>query len=269
MRKNVYGLLTIILAGCILCGCGSVKATEDKAVKDEYQMVKEMISETTELNERQKKIMEQEGLSTDFDQLSQRQQEAAIKIEMLMTYLEDKYDKEFVYEGYNDDNYGSLAARALDDNRCRKIQAALDYEDGEYKYRDTYARNVLAANDYENLFDEFMMEHYPDPDYFVDIYIGKLDEEKITTDNASVSLKIVLKSCFDTEEEYNDFLTAVAEWMQNDKYHNSIYCQVMDENDFKEANYFNYTRLMREGRYRYCFDVDIDSDGSITVKEQD
>ena len=41
----------------------------------------------------------------------------------------------------------------------------------------------------------------------------------------------------------------------------------MDENDFKEANYFNYTRLMREDRYRYCFDVDIDSDGTIIVKE--
>ena len=55
--------------------------------------------------------------------------------------------------------------------------------------------------------------------------------------------------------------------MRGIKYHNSIYCQVMDENDFKEANYFNYTRLMREDRYRYCFDVDIDSDGTIIVKE--
>ena len=269
MKKTVYGILTLIIAGCILCGCGSSKTTEDKVTKGEYTMVKEMISQTTELNERQKKIMEKEGLPTDFNQLSQRQQEAAIKIEMLMTYLEDKYDKEFVYEGYNDDYYGSLVARALDDNRCRKIQASLDYENGEYKYSDTYAEVVLAANEYENLFDEFMMENYPEPDYFVDIYVGKMDGEKITTNNGSVSLKIVLKSCFDTKDEYKEFLTAIAEWMQNEKYHNSIYCQVMDEEDFKEANYFNYTRLMREDRYSYCFDVDIDTDGSISVKEWD
>ena len=188
---------------------------------------------------------------------------------LFLDFSEEKYDKEFVYEGYSDGSVGSLEARALDDNKCRVMQAFLDYENGKYTYSDTYNIDVLAPNDYEKLFDEFMKENYPEPDYFLDIYVAEMDGEKITTDNASVSLKMVLKSCFDTKDEYVEFLEAVAEWMQNDKYGEAIYCQVMDEEDFKEANYYNYSRLMRENRYKYRFDVDIEPKQPIEVEELD
>ena len=265
MKKKLYRAIVLVFTCVMLSGCGEDSSNNKQMT--EYQMSKKMIEETTELNDRQKEIMKKEGLSENYSELKDRQKEAAIKIEMLMCYLEDKYDTEFVYESYNDEYDGTLAARALDDNRCRIIQASLDWKNGEYTYSDTYNRVVLAANDYENLFDEFMMENYPEPDYFLDINVADMDGEKVTTDNSSVSLKIVLKSYFETKEEYEQFLKSVAEWMQNDKYHNSIYCQVMDKEDFEEANYFNYTRLMREDRYKYRFDVDIKTDGRIKVEE--
>ena len=267
INKKIIILMMICL--CMLCTACDSSLGEEILEEQEILMAERMVNTTTELNDRQKKIMEKEGLPQDYDKLTDRQKEAAIKADMLLTYLEDKYNKEFAYISYMETYEGSLAARALDDGRCRHILASLEWNGKEYTYKDTYSRDVLAADDYENLFDEFMMENYPEIDYFLDVGVCDMDEgEKITTDNACVALTMVIDDCYEDKIDYKDFLTTATKWMENSKYNNRIFCVVMEHEDFETANYFNYLRYLHEDKYKYVFNSRITADGEFTFKER-
>ena len=54
----------------------------------------------TILNERQREILVQMELPTEYDELSASQQLAIQRIESMLTYLEDKYEPSFEYAGY-------------------------------------------------------------------------------------------------------------------------------------------------------------------------
>lgn len=52
------------------------------------------------LNERQKSILQEMGLSTDYEKLDAPQQKSIIAIEELLTHLENRYNLSFSYVGY-------------------------------------------------------------------------------------------------------------------------------------------------------------------------
>ena len=58
-----------------------------------------------ELNDRQKKILQEVGLSQNPSELSYGQQRSIVEIERMLVYLENKYDKSFRYLGYSNGLY--------------------------------------------------------------------------------------------------------------------------------------------------------------------
>ena len=132
MIKKISRIAYLICLCFLLSGCALFhNKGDDSETKFEYQMVKEMISQPVELNDRQKEILESEGLSTNYNSLNDEQKESIIKIEMLLTYLEDKYGEEFKYVKYYVDYEGILIARALDDGKCRQFNVLNDDVDFE------------------------------------------------------------------------------------------------------------------------------------------
>lgn len=85
--KKPYSLLTLITAILCFtfCGCSLPRYNN----KDKTSKTK--VSEMTELTERQKKVLESEGLPTDIDKLSYQQKSGIINIEKAYEYLDDKY----------------------------------------------------------------------------------------------------------------------------------------------------------------------------------
>ena len=90
MHKKVVLLIAIMML--MLCGCNNKTAdSSEEAASKKY---------TIELTERQKKILRDEGLPEECDQLTDSQKNAIVKIERALAYLEETYNDEFEYDRY-------------------------------------------------------------------------------------------------------------------------------------------------------------------------
>ena len=80
--KKIIALLAaaILTSGLFSCGKASTK--------------------TKELNDWQKEVLAAEGLPTEADQLTDSQLRSIQRIYEMITYLNEKYDEEFIYGGY-------------------------------------------------------------------------------------------------------------------------------------------------------------------------
>ena len=94
------------------------------------------------LNERQKKILVENGLSADWKDLKYDQKESITAIEEMLEYLEEKYGKEFEYSGYNSGlSFGDkeeLIAVAVDDDPIYDGVSVWRDEDNKKEFYDDY-----------------------------------------------------------------------------------------------------------------------------------
>ena len=86
MKKIIAIITTVFLvAGVFSCGNKSASTTS---------------TQTELLNDWQKEVLAAEGLPTEADQLTDAQLRSIQRIYEMITYLNDKYDEEFIYAGY-------------------------------------------------------------------------------------------------------------------------------------------------------------------------
>ena len=74
-----------------MAGCGFWEKEKEPVPGKETKVV---------LNERQRELLTEEALPTDFEALPDPQQEALVAIEKMLCFLEEKYGREFSYCGY-------------------------------------------------------------------------------------------------------------------------------------------------------------------------
>ncbi|WP_040214971.1 hypothetical protein [Clostridium polynesiense] len=105
MDKKTLASLSKFILGIILIGSVLVLSGCDSIIKE----IGEAFSRPSErekveivLTERQKQILYDSGLSTDYDSLLQSQKSAIIAIEEMLQAVEKKYGMEFAYSGYTD-----------------------------------------------------------------------------------------------------------------------------------------------------------------------
>lgn len=110
-----------------------------------------------ELTERQKSILESEGLPTEIEKLTYRQEKAIMGIEELLTYLENKYDREFIFVDYSLPSTVScetLRARvpegdSKDNFDVRRIDGQIEDDYMKVAIRDDYGKyveDILVSN---------------------------------------------------------------------------------------------------------------------------
>ncbi|WP_143008423.1 hypothetical protein [Pseudobutyrivibrio sp. YE44] len=219
--------------------------TEAKLAENEN--VKLLISQTTELNDRQKRIMQWEGVTTDYSQMNDEQKEAAIKIEMLYHYLDEKYPgKEFEYKNFLLYPIGAdLIVKETSDKKHREVSVSLEWDNKEkkYKYSDYYYLAVLASDEYEKLIKEHIKESDPNANFFLDVEIQHVDNEteKIAIDNADGSITIVMENKFASKDEAESYLQEFDDWLiaNNNNHGGIIRLIVVDSNTFESAKFSN------------------------------
>ena len=151
--KKLIIIGIVIIMGTGVCGC-SMKRNDSNGKK-----LSEMGNKVAELvlNERQKEILEEVGLSTDVEELTYMQKRAIITIDEMLTAVEEKYNRSFSYAGYVAPGlleyehliaYPSDGARSFDSFEVRKVEG----ENGT-EYEDDYM-NVVVRDD----FSEYMTE---------------------------------------------------------------------------------------------------------------
>ena len=125
--KVIAGLGLIVIIGA--CGCSMGKEETDE--------------ELTELTEQQIEILEQEGMPTDINQLSELQKYDIQKIDEMMNDMEETYGEDFVFDGYHEPEFLDrwekvYVYRAADTDKTSLITVKRKWENGEWVYEDEY-----------------------------------------------------------------------------------------------------------------------------------
>lgn len=177
------------------------------------------------LTERQEELLEEMGLPTEYDRLTDTQKSAITSIEDCLIYLEEKYQEEFRYLSYAE-------ASALEEEHMEAYPASgtqtdvvtvyRTYENGEYHYTDDYG-NIGVKPLYESRVREYTTQTFPDNGVkvFSDIRNSgpgtegqSVSEENVLQTTSAVTY-IFISDTVCTEELFQDFTQDCAKWMES------------------------------------------------------
>ena len=227
MQKRIVLLITIL--SLMLCGCAG-KAPDSGASGQSEKY-------TVELTERQKKILRDEGLPEEYDRLTDSQKNAIVKIERVLSYLEETYEDEFEYMGYVSGGLdGEYVTVKISGTLPEKIVTVyISYKNGKYSYSDNYETKI-AEEEYKKEITDFL-SGYLDPADF-QVYA----------------------------EEVKAAAQAYAEWIaaMENKGGGGADFKVYRAEDYILINEFNYRDYL--GQWIYEIDVTVDADGTIRLR---
>ena len=100
--KKLITLFTATITSVVCLGsCGRTQTTKPPQTSINTSQAETSIQTSNDiLNDWQKEVLAAEGLPTEADQLTDAQLRSIQRIYEMITYLNDKYDEEFIYAGY-------------------------------------------------------------------------------------------------------------------------------------------------------------------------
>jgi hypothetical protein len=237
MKKLIALMTTAVLATSMVSSCG--KAANSSS-GHHWQN-----SET--LNEWQKSLLKAEGLPTDIEQLSPSQKRSIQHIYEMITYLNEKYDEEFVYAGYVEPGVmdeETLYARSLSDEKQSAVTVKID-SNGDFT-DDYYS---VGIRDYcEKLYNDFIKGYFNSDKavIFIDNFDCKINNlNEIKNDNFENKVggcnNIFISSKICTEKEFEDFIADYYRWCDKHELVLTNRITLIDIGDFSNINYLNYT----------------------------
>ena len=123
------------------------------------------------LSDRQKSILQKEGLPTDYDALSLTQKVSIEAIEDMFTYLDMMYpDEQFEFSGY-------VAQSSLESEQLivfsqyGKVTVHRDINGDSFEYNDDF-KEIKAADMYSTVINELIAKQYNEKDYIVDTVVN-------------------------------------------------------------------------------------------------
>lgn len=160
----VFIITLIIAAVCVLFfdahSAYYIGNKETSIVKSEYI-----------LNDRQKSILQKEGLPTDYDSLSLTQKVSIDAIEDMFTYLDMRYpDEKFEFSGY-------VAQSPLESeqlivfSRYGKVTVQRNISGDSPEYNDDF-KEIKAADMYSTVINDALAKQYNETDYIVDTVVS-------------------------------------------------------------------------------------------------
>lgn len=253
-------------------GCSEKKYENKKIVADGY-MPENGISITDEdwtksykehmqLNDRQKRILKEMGLSTNFKELTDKQIANISRIEEILQYLDKKYNKEFEYAGYVEksaleDEY--LLAYSKDGNKNTEI---FKVECSKNKFTDDYL-NLLIRPVYENKMYKRMkcIVKNADLKIYSTIYesdITKVDfGEEDVTKNTKSSTMIFLSSENLNTEDYDSLYGKVKLILMKNQFSGNFQLLIYKKEYFNKLNREIYYAYLDENYYLYRKTINI------------
>lgn len=183
MKIKVLCLMILIVVVGV-SGCGMEQ--------NKMELKKANMYANVELTQRQKNILEEQGLSTEVNDLTVIQIKSIIAIEEILSYLENKYDKSFVYVGYT-------PASSLEQESLRACISggdpqfdSFDVKRTEDGYEDDYML-VAIRDDYTN-------------------YIEELLKSELKNESLRLFAQIYTTELTELPEDKEDYLETVSSW---------------------------------------------------------
>ena len=267
-NRTIVYLVGIMLLCLLLSGC---KPSEniDAATETEKPEAMEV---SIVLNERQKAILEEEGLPTDYNSLTLTQKNAIVSIEDMLQYLENKYDMEFGYYGYVQSGWMDrehLIAIPPEGVSDYAVTVYRDYENGEYIYSDDFL-TVLAHPVYTEAMQNYFAGQMKAGTFkvFTDYLSGEISENP---DNILKSVSgvvhVALNSSEYSENSLRGYAEAFAAWYMENSVDNPVTLAIMlvPEDLFKQLGETNYENSLNPDTYSARITCVINSDGAVNI----
>ena len=172
-KKMIIGLLICLGALILILTIAAVGVLFIDTHSAHYMGDKDTSSVQSEyiLSDRQKSILQKEGLSTDYDSLSLTQKAGIEAIEDMFTYLDMRYpDEKFEFSGY-------VAQSPLESeqlivfSRYGKVTVHRDISGDSPEYDDDF-EEIKAADMYSTVINELIAKQYNETDYIVDTVVN-------------------------------------------------------------------------------------------------
>lgn len=206
------------------------------------------------LNERQKSILSEQGLPTEYGELSSSQQRAIVSIEKMLLYVEDKYNTSFSYAGYS-------AASTLEKEHMRAFPTSGDMETDSFTitksetgYEDDYI-NMAANKSYSNYVYEGIKKMIPDTEVKVFTEVTKISLLEVPTISSDFdgkvesSLWIFIDGATLTENNLNDFKERFIEFMKKHELYGIAQIIFLKEGEIAYLARYNYTDYLSDGHF--------------------
>lgn len=258
----IIGAIVLIM-GIVIIAFKELKTPTNDTIKDSKVI----------LNERQKAILEVEGLSTNYDELTYIQKNAIQEIEEMLVYLENKYNETFVYVRYD---YSKKELCALREGTEYDADANLNYyiyvtgdDSQENSYSDSYEESMLEVRLSEQLKKE--LENYwtekVGEDFVLFMPVSDFTEydENNLIGSASIESYVFIDSSTIDESKLESVANKYADWIKSklDGGFNSTRIFVLEQDDLKLLTIYNYTDKFEKALYSR--DVLVKRSGEIEI----
>lgn len=234
----ILGLCMLLL----LCSCDSSE------VKNELSN-NTSVEETIMLNQRQKKILEDMRLPTDYDSLTTRQKNAIIAIEEMLSYLEGKYDDKFEYYDYYEAVPG-IEAHLEAGCSVGIVTVYRRSENGTDSYTDDYMA-VSTSPQYGEIIENYIGQFFNPSSYKVFSIVSdvkKIDEDLLSVASAT---SFVFFDRSVAESDFDEFVQEYANWIKQNAQGNAIVTKffLLKNDDLNSINKYNYEEKLYEVEY--------------------
>lgn len=268
--KFIMEIVICTIMSSVLIGCGSNHGTvaeSNTANAVENTETVQLEVNMVVLNERQKQILKDNGLSEAYDQLTDSQKDAIVKIERVLCYLEEKYNHQFEYDGYVASGIdGQYVTVKIPDTQPEKIVTVdISYEDGKYIYSDNY-KELMAEDEFSKEVETFLSDYLHSGDFKVYVEILELKEKGDSVVERATACPVIFLNNVYSESEVEAAAKAFAEWIvaMKNKNGGGADFRILEKEDYAEVNEFNYKDYF--GKDILWLSVSVNSNKSIEVQ---
>ncbi len=206
------------------------------------------------LNQRQKDILAEEGLSTEYTELLTSQKTAIVAIEEMLSYAEEKYNTSFSYAGYG-------APSFLEREYMRAFPTSGDKETDCFTitktdtgYVDDYI-NVAANAVFVSYVCDGIKTILPDTEVKVYAEITKTSLDEVPTADTDLqgkiesSLMVFIDGAALSEQDFRDFKTDFNEYLTGQQLYGTAQLILLKEDQLVYLTKYNYTDYLSEEYY--------------------
>lgn len=255
--KKVLIVIGIIVA--VLVGVGFITLTGNTNTYNNIEEGTNADSIVT-LTERQKNILSENGLPTEYNELTYSQKSAIVAIEEMLCAMETKYGISFEYAGYIPggilEKEQLIAYPSTGDSEDDIFTVTRTLENGEYIYKDGY-KNLAT----KSVFNEFILNYCSEKlgEGNVKVYSLvsniKTDEFPFSLENVEHNVDgdnwIFIDGAVISKEKYDMFVTALESWLIDNEVSGGNQVILLNGGELKYLAKYNYTDYL-SNQYWIC-----------------
>lgn len=245
MKRRVgFGIIVSLLILTIgVCGCTMNNSDLPSSTESEVS-----------LNQRQKGILTEQGLSTEYMELSASQQKAIVSIEAMLVYVEKKYNTSFSYAGYS-------AQSSLEKEHMRAFPTSGEKEADSFTitktdngYEDDYI-NIAVNAMYVAYVCDGIKTILPDTAIKVFAEITKTSLAEVPTVDTELqgkvesSLWIFIDGATFSGQDLNEFKAIFNDYLIEHQLYGMIQLVLLKDGKIVYPTKYNYTDYLSEEQY--------------------